>query len=779
MTLARRVLTSTTVDTDAEIVDRLEEVKGLVGRLPGRDRASVCTMPSSFRSFDQRPEDVLTLVERLIAVRGYPEAPVVVGVRTSGAYLAPLALAALEARGVEGASIISMRPGAHLNPYALSRVRARGAESSFLIVDDPPSSGSALAAVARGLRRFVADADKVTFLVATITEDGSLPQELDDFPRVTLPWEEWKIHSELAVPRLEGAITSALSANERVVSLEIVGPVALTRREHVRVTVRATVATADGDVDQRLLAVRGVGLGYLGRDALRVAEALGGLVSRPLAMVGALLVEEPLDGDGDAPPPSPVVVKYLARRAATLGVARDRSGDRGLSASVSGVASLLMVRSLGPRASLVAARVLGPAVRLVLRAEHPAVIDGAIGRQHWGKREGRWAKRDYADGAFSNRDLACYDLAFDLASSAVDGDSERERTLRALYAEAVGDQIDECRWLLYTLVALWDRHRAGELDRFEYSRRQSAAVVNFLSEVYLGDLAPVHSGPVVALDLDGVLETSGGSYSAPGRLGMVSLRALLAHGYQVIVATGRSATEVVDRVRPLRLAGGVAEYGSAIVTADGDVHAVIDAGALDAISHLRTRIAALNEIDVDPGFSYSIRASHKRHLGRLSSGEMQQLVRCIESDGRADLQLIRGDNQVDLVDKGVNKAAGVAALIGRDGSEGPLVRLAMGDTAADRPLLERAERAVVPRNAVGELRRDRFTVTAGRFQAGVVEAVTREIGHRPGECSICRLPSIRPEADLIAKALSLAEAGTWPGLLRTSRLLLWEAHRRG
>src|SRR5439155_1388449 len=57
-------------------------------------------LPSCFRGFDQHPDDLARLVDRLRALTGAGPAPVaVVGLRTSGSYLAPLAAALLRARG--------------------------------------------------------------------------------------------------------------------------------------------------------------------------------------------------------------------------------------------------------------------------------------------------------------------------------------------------------------------------------------------------------------------------------------------------------------------------------------------------------------------------------------------------------------------------------------------------------------------------------------------------------------------------------------------------------
>ena len=69
-------------------------------------------------------------------------------------------------------------------------------------------------------------------------------------------------------------------------------------------------------------------------------------------------------------------------------------------------------------------------------------------------------------------------------------------------------------------------------------------------------------GPWCVLDVDGVLETSLSGFPVSTPAGMLALRALRAHGYRVLLATGRSLPEVRDRCRAYGLSGGVAEYGA-------------------------------------------------------------------------------------------------------------------------------------------------------------------------------------------------------------------------
>lgn len=776
--LADRVLEpgSSPDDGADRLLARLEWVASTVARLPATHRRTVGKLPSSFRSFDQRPGDVVALVERLLAAEGSAGPYCVVGVRTSGAYLAPLAVAALERRAVEHVGLITARPGCHLNRYARSTLASLAPGGRVVVVDDPPSSGASLAAVVRSLRRFVPEVDRFTLLLALTTDGGSVPAELEPYRRVVLPWGEWAIHGELSTSAVARLLGTTLDGE--IEGLDAGTTDEGSRRAHLRRTFTARVRRADGTVDERAIEARGVGLGYLGADAVEVAARLGDAVPAVITRAGGVLVSEALaDADPSSVTPA-VVADYLARRRQHLAVARDRSVGDEVPHSVVGVGATLLARSLGPRANLLLSARYAGRLRRLLASREPVVVDGAMRRAHFGARAGRPVKRQYADGAFSSHDLACYDLGYDVASAALEGDAAYAADVRERCAGVLATAVDDDRWLLYTLVALWDRARTGELVAHEYARRRSDAVCEYLARAYLDDVTAPEDGPIVALDLDGVLETNTGGFSAPGRLGALCLRALAVHGYRVVIATGRSVPEVVARVDRLGLLGGVAEYGAAVYVRSRGVVATLDDADRAALGTARARIAALDGFELNPLFEHSVRCAHITRGGRLTDPEREALAGALDGlEGR--LTVIGGRNQVDVVARSVTKETGMRAVLSTVSPEGSRVRAAVGDTAPDRPLLEMAERAYAPGNADRSLRAGRVTALRPRFQAGVAEAVAREIGHRPGACAACRPVPADATRRLLLDALSLDEAGRGPGYRRLARLALTGRGRAG
>ncbi|HEV3455828.1 MAG TPA: hypothetical protein VHG32_04670, partial [Thermoanaerobaculia bacterium] len=125
-----------------------------LARVPRSLDEAVIRLPSCFRSLDQQPADCARLAERF-ATR-WPERtrPIaVVGVRTSGSYLAPLTAACLRKEGFANVEVITIRPGRALGRQE-SQVLARIANAGGKVVlcDDPPDTGAALAAAAAAVK---------------------------------------------------------------------------------------------------------------------------------------------------------------------------------------------------------------------------------------------------------------------------------------------------------------------------------------------------------------------------------------------------------------------------------------------------------------------------------------------------------------------------------------------------------------------------------------------------------------------------------------------------
>ena len=764
VSLARAARSTQPIDeTEArELQTRAHRSAAIAERAGSRLRSKVIRLPACFRSFDQHPVDVETLVDRLAAREPERNRPlVVVGVRTSGSYLAPVAVARLEALGYQEVTMLSVRPGVRLSRADRRTLAAAGAANGLaIVVDDPPVAGNALAVVGRALEAGGMPRESVFLMLATANDDGQLPERLDGYPRIVLRRLEWDIERRLQPTAVATALEALVAPGWRIHGLTPVTEptcgASSDRREHARAVFDARFEHADGELIVGRVIAEGVGLGWFGRHALAVGGRVADWVPDLLGFHDGVLYQLVRSAAPDATVTPETMADYVAARAQALPTAADRSTELPGRQTVWEVAAEMVGDALGPVGLLARLPLVSPVTRALLRVTQPSVIDGRISGQLWlrtqretetdtrvGATSGLWCKIDFADRAFSHRELLSYDPAFDVATP-LDDDPARDRALtartRARWEDLTGTAIQPERWLLHRLVHLWD-HRRRDASASWFERRVSCALQDYVGEVFLSDVT-TGTGPWCALDVDGVLETGVVGGSAPGPLGAGALRALVAHGYRVVLATGRSAEEVRDRCEAWRLPGGVAEYGAALVV-DGVILDVRTPDDIDLIEGVRKMVADLDGVELDPSYRHIVRAFRTGSDGRRTALDDDDRAYVSEQLARPDaLQMIPGEDQTDIAPAECTKATGVLELLTRLDPETaarafPLA-LAVGDGVADLPLFGAAAIAAAPRHAA--IAADpRVRVTRRSYQAGLADAVSMELGHRPGACPRCRL----------------------------------------
>jgi hydroxymethylpyrimidine pyrophosphatase-like HAD family hydrolase len=710
----------------------------LMPGLPARIGRELLRMPACFRSFDMQPADAARLAEDYApSVAGRPV--LVVGVRTSGSYLAPLVTAALHGLGTEAVTITA-RPGHPLLPAdrgTLRRVIAAG--GTVAVVDDPPGSGVALRSVVDLLTSSGAPAATVTLLLPLF--DAAVPGPLAGVARVELPFARWAVHRSLTPEAILEALSSLTGETyteaERIPADTIVG----SRREHLQVAYR--VRTLDGD--QRLIGVLGTGTGYLGRHALAVAAAVPGHVPHIYGMRNGLVFREWLDeaarvAVGD-PADAPAYAAYVTARAAALPAAADRSLLMSGRQPVWEIASRLLSAGYGRAGLALRLPILDPAVRRLCRVTRPSVVDGATGLDHWFRVDGALKKITADVRAFSNLDCSCYDPSFDLAGVDPGGrDGAFVAALRAAHP------VDPERFLLYQLVHLQDPVSGQTKNR----RASSRAVARYLAE-RLPTLGPPADGPLCAIDIDGVLEAGAFGFSAITPTAVNALRALSAHGYRPVLVTGRSLDEVRERCEIFGLAGGVAEYGAVAYThRDQHVRSLLSPDDQELLDRLRDLLRSTPDVTVDDDFRFSVRA-HRACVrrGPVPESTLDTVLTALGPD-RQRLRIVPGLGQTDIVAATVDKGSGLAELARLTGAAP--VHLAVGDSASDVPMFALARHACAPANGDDTVRAAAgVQVLRSAYAAGLAEAAARVLGHRVRACPRCRpAPSSRETAALLA-----------------------------
>jgi hydroxymethylpyrimidine pyrophosphatase-like HAD family hydrolase len=534
----------------------------------------------------------------------------------------------------------------------------------------------------------------------------------------------------------------------------------------------------------------GVGLGYFGRHEASVAAALERYVPVAHGVRNGFLFRDwlpeerrwtasELRRDGDAF--SEAVVRYVDVRRRTLALDDDVTLRLpGRQAAWEQVA-VLLGQVFGPARQLVRPLTHRAAKRLT-RVERPSVTDGCTRPDRWFRTDdGELRKVEFQQRASSNVGIQCCDAVFDLAEAAAgaeeSGEPDLADRLRRDYESLTGEPIEDERWLLYRLLHHLSRYRdalaeaAADQGTWERSLSRALALERIMADVqrtyvadrYLGELAPRDEGPLCAIDVDGVLESRWSVFPALAPAGALALRSLSVHGYRAVLVTGRSLEEVRERCEAYRLPGGVAEYGSVVYDhLTGRTYSLLGPDEASALDLLRDALARLDGVHLDAAHVHSVRAHTLSSEGARSALPAQTIAAALSAaglDGR--VRVVSGDLQTDFVAAGVDKGRGLLALAERlDGpASRPDVALAVGDTAADLPMLALARRSFAPANAAAEVR-SQVQLLRSSYQSGLLEAVRYELGHWPRRCASCRPPRPRSrESALLLTILTALDGG--------------------
>jgi hydroxymethylpyrimidine pyrophosphatase-like HAD family hydrolase len=762
-----------TLRHSAALADRL-------ARLPEDLRAAVVRLPACFHTFDQQPADLDRLTQ-LFAER-HPDRRrtlLVVGVRTSGSYLAPLCAAALRDAGYGDVRVLTVRPDRALLGYERELVRSVAeCRGLVLLTDDPPVTGSSVLKAARELQQTGLAADGIILLLQVFGVDAAVPPALRSHDAVLLPSSRWAIRAKLTPTEVRNVLSRLIDAQTSILAVEPARlPTAPPPRGHTRALFRVVLSDrATGDQTDTHVLVEGVGLGFLGAHALPLAHELQRFMPKVFGLRDGLLYREWLADElrvgsvesSDEQTIATAITTYVATRQRVLPAATDLSLRLSGQEAAWEVASFILSRTFGRGWPIAKVLLTDRAAKRVLRVRRPSIVDGNTDLAQWFY--GDHAKRslvkvDVGENRFSNLGLSCFDATFDLAGVSARADSPPLAfRLRRTYAELTNEQIDEERWLLYELAHLWGRGRTQPASEPELQRARSRALQRYFAAVYFADVTIRPHGPLCALDVDGVLETEQLGFPALTPAAALALRALALHGYRPLLATGRSLNDVIARCRTYPLAGAVAEYGS--VTYEhrgGTILRLVSDPTIATLERLRATLQQMPGIGVDGDYRLSVRAFAVERGQRVSLGReaIDQALTRAEVDG---IRAVHGEGQTDFIGATVDKGTGTRALAAQlHGPQQPYTQrplaLAVGDTLADVPLHPLATLAFAPAHASNALRKAGFELTSKPYQTGLAQAVGRLIGHPPGTCDLCRMPHPTAERKILLSLLETPEHG--------------------
>ncbi len=740
--------------------------------------SQIIRLPACFRSFDQHPRDLQSLARRVLERWPKDETEfVVVGVRTSGNYLAPLLAAALHQAGCEPVPHFTLRPGHPPSDRVRKELRAlsqKGVHS--LIIDDPPDSGLSLLRVIHQLESMGFAPERLDITVALL-KSGVIPARLQKYPAVILAWNEWDIHRRLSPALILADLTTYLGNHWTVNDLE---PLEMAERPaartHERVPFSVMVQPGESSsVEHLSLVAEGSGLGFFGRHTLAVSRAIPNATAETLGFRDGITIRRwlpedmraTLDDGGQVRQ----AVRYIARRRALLPAKRDAAlGQQ----PVWDVAGRILVRPYAMVGHALLELGMSNAVRTLLAASTPSVVDGETGSGSWFRDGDALVKVSFSERDFSHLDLACYDATYDLAGLVLEFTSvELVREARSEFEALTGEDINPEKLLLYRLVHAWDFQRLGYRTIYEVELLTSRAWQDWARVRLLGELVNTRSGPICALDIDGVLEDSRIGTSVLTPSAAEGLHALCAHGFRPVLATGRSLVEVKDRCDRYGLAGGVAEYGGVIYICETEqIEMLVNIESLSEIGRAREYLSDIKGVFVVPQYTTMLRAYRVGPNGRrgpLAPDVVESLL--ASSEGR--LRAIQGHGQTDIVATEVNKANGLKALMRLLNEGGAVPVMAVGDSEPDVPMLRLSERGFVPAHA-RRLADGNVTSVSRSYQRGFLQIVDEFLGHRREGCQVCDgllAPDPQP-AKLLVALLSGFEGGRIRSLTSVLKLLV-------
>jgi hydroxymethylpyrimidine pyrophosphatase-like HAD family hydrolase len=293
---------------------------------------------------------------------------------------------------------------------------------------------------------------------------------------------------------------------------------------------------------------------------------------------------------------------------------------------------------------------------------------------------------------------------------------------------------------------------------------------------------PRWRAPLVALDIDGVIDERVFGFPCTTAAGIEALSLLRSHKFSVALNSARSVAEVQAYCDAYGLCGAVAEHGGYIWDAvSGRGQALLGAETLRQLDELRRALRQIPGVFLDERHRYSIRAFTYLDKPR---GILSTLVKSIRSSAIGDGALaplptllinhLMTDLGLDclsfhhtsidttVVAKEVDKGSGLVAL--RDwvlGGEAETI--AVGDQEPDLTAFRVATRSFAPAN-IGCAREARLLgcrIARRSYQQGLLE-IAREIvsrhGHEDRSGGMAPMRAA-PRDDAFMEALRAADRG--------------------
>jgi hydroxymethylpyrimidine pyrophosphatase-like HAD family hydrolase len=724
----------------ADVADRLTSRLTLV--LPAELRNKHIRIPSAFRKQDLTPFDGLALGRKFVSRFPDRQQPILIaGLRTAGAYLAPLLRAFLEFQGYRRVRVITVRPRAGLAAWERAELR-RCARAQYLlaVVDEAPLSCSTIGLGVELMRRAGFQSKKIVimFPVRLAGRDwraqphaAALLGELV----VCLEPEEWHKERLLARETVEVHLREYFLRRNYVTATVVEDAVAdklnarfleastASQRCRLKRIFALLLEMQDGRTETLFVLAKGVGYGWFGYSGFLTGSRLSGFVPPLLGLRDGILYSEWLPQAAPAEACEPErsyrikrTAEYVAARVLHLGLAVDAMPSLGLDSQHEGY-RVLTNALCGAYGSRLAARLVRGQIRRQLArlpSPFPTLIDGKMSPSEWVANRSELLKTDFEHHGFGKDELNVTDPAYDLADAILQLElsaSEEEELVRC-YVEQTGDAgIPDRLFFGKLLAGIWSMESslAGALGKPQPGCDVASYNVlyirawNFLTRMtarFCGDLChrsrtvSWHS-PLVVMDIDGVLDRRIFGFPTTTAAGIKALRYLHDHGFAIAVDTARSVGEVRDYCSAYGFAGGVAEYGSCIIDAVANREKrIVGSEALEQLDRVREALRTIPGVFVNEGYRYSIRAYtyNRKGMTPLPESMVPEIMY------RLSLRQLRcHQTSIDttVLSNEVDKGRGLAAMLEWVGLS-ELETIAIGDSEPDLAMFLVASQCFAP-----------------------------------------------------------------------------------
>jgi hydroxymethylpyrimidine pyrophosphatase-like HAD family hydrolase len=799
--------------------------------LPPGLQAKRVGIPSPFSRLDLTQKDVLALGERFVG--RFPDrsqAILLLGLRTSGSYFAPLLKAFFDAEGYQTVSILTVEPD--IGPSRQeNRELKRFAERRFsaVIVDDAPHTAGTVLVAFDIARRAGFAQDKISVLVPTHPARRDWLKALPEGTVVTLYPEQWH-KPALLDPKVVECQLAEYFRNRNVVNTRVV---ASRRAEEFNAHLQNTTSderssrlkrifevqleTSRGQKETRYVLAKSVGWGWFGYHAFLAGHRLSDFVPPILGLRDGILYMEwipqaVVDGDGleERNVRVDIAASYVAARVHRLNLKASSIAGMDLQRYSHGARLLEKAFSRAYGRILTDTLVRSRLGRLLRQqpCPFPTLIDGNMRRTEWIGGPYGPLKTDYEHHGMGKMALNVADPAYDLADAILNlalSPDEESRLIRRYVDESKDVGVEQRLFMNKLLAGIWAMNQAKEqlfgmrsgaetqgmrrgADMQQELHQRFMNAWNFLTVQtarYCGSFCRPPADlqwrvPLVALDIDGVLDQRLFGYPSTTAAGIEALSLLHAHGLSVALNTARSVGEVQDYCQAYSLNGGIAEHGSYLwdaVNQRGRV--LISPEAARQLEELKRNLQQIPGVFLDDRHQYSIRAFtyQVEPHGLISSlvklmrpfsvgnGALVPLSSLVMHQLMTDLGLDRlcfHHTTIDttIVAKEVDKGTGLLAL--REWIFGGDVEtFAVGDNETDLAMFRVATRCFAPAN-ISCSRQARLLgcqIARHPYQRGLLE-IARALTHPDGrQCERCaRSKTTSPGSnDLVLDVLQAAD----------------------